>query len=160
MQRAEAGELIEHERQDGDHRQQLGETERDIHCARRLGMQQIAVRDLVEQGRDGAQERHDGEQLEHQGSAPRAGPGRMIRACAGGIRADEQAGHDRRRARQHQELHRDAEARRLTGLQQQQGEEAGGVEHHAHHPRPDARIAFGRQDRERDSVGADGGSVF
>ncbi len=39
-------------------------------------------------------------------------------------------------------------------------EEAGGIEHDAHHARPDARIAFRRQDRERGSVGADGGSVF
>ena len=98
MQRAEAGQLVEHERQDRHHGQQLGGAERDVDGAGRPCVQQRAVRELVEQRRHGAKERHHGQQLEHQRPAPDADPRRLIGTPALGLGGDEQAADDGRRA--------------------------------------------------------------
>ena len=123
-------------------------------------MQQRAVRDLVEQRRHRAQERHHREQLEDQRPAPGADSGRIVGARSLRLRADVEAADDGCRTREHQQLHREAEAHGLARLEHQQCQEARGVEHHPHQPCPDARVAFRRQDRERVPVGADYRPLF
>ena len=59
-------------------RQELGGTEGEVDRVGRACVQQRAARQLVEQRRDGAKERHHRQQLEHQRPAPGADPRRLI----------------------------------------------------------------------------------
>ena len=123
-------------------------------------MQQRAVRQLIEERGQGTQERYDREQFEHQRATPDASLRRGIGARARRIRADVQSADDRGGAGQHQQLHGDAETRRFACLDQQQRHEAGQVKHDAHQARPYTRVAFRGQDRQRESVGSDCGSLL
>jgi hypothetical protein len=78
----------------------------------------------------------------------------VIGARAGGFCANVKSADDGRSAREHQELHRNAEAGRFTSLDEQQRQEPGRVEHHAHESRPNTCVAFRRQDWQRLSIGS------
>ena len=160
VQGAEPRQLVEHERQDRHGGKQLGGAEADVHGARRPRVQQRAVGELVKQRRHGAEKRHRGKQLDHQRPAGDADPGRGVGAAAVRMGGDEEAPDDRRGAREHQELDRDAEAHRLAGLQEQQREEAGRVEHHPDEPGPDPRVALRRKNRQGAPVASGGGPLL
>ena len=160
MKRAKPGELVQHERQDCDRRQQFGDAQRNGHGARRRAVQQLAVGQLMKQARHGAQDRHGAQQFEHQTTAPRGHPRGMVGARLVRLRTDEQASHDGGRAGQHQQLHRDAKAGGLAHLEQQQRQKAGRVDHDAGQLGPDAHVTLRRQDGKGEPVGSDGRSFL
>lgn len=160
VQRSEAGELIEEERQDRDHGQKFGGSECDVDGFGHLCMQESAVCELVEERGYCAEEGDDGEEFQDEAAAPDAGSGGIVSSGARRFGAYEEATDDGGCAAEHQELDGDSEAGGLTGFDQQQAHEAGGVEHDAHQASPDAGVALWRQDGKGASIGSDCLSIF
>jgi transcription initiation factor TFIIIB Brf1 subunit/transcription initiation factor TFIIB len=84
----------------------------------------------------------------------------MIRPSDRRLRADEQSCNDCGHTGQHQQLHRNPEARWFSSLNQKQRQKTGRVEHHAYQSRAHACITFRRQNGQCKAIDANRGSFL